>query len=148
METFVTLNRTAAGCLLLVAGLALTACGAEEKPAKAKEPAAPAAKPVPAYKITSQQLEGGLPHIDIEVSSMENLRGIFEKVANDSKESGQHTIRIACSTGGTKGGKGKAAMLNLLAYGTYTPNIWNGDVKLAKGSGTFTEESGRKCPAA
>ncbi|MFJ8851082.1 hypothetical protein [Streptomyces sp. NPDC102437] len=78
---------------------------------------------------------------------MENLRGVFEKVATDSKEIGQHQIRIACSTGGSKGGNGQAEMMNLLTYGTYTPNLWQGDIKLPKGGATFTEETGKTCPA-
>ncbi|WP_437103845.1 hypothetical protein [Streptomyces sp. enrichment culture] len=145
-------HTTAFGALVLTGALLLTGCGGdEEKPAaeaKASASAAPAkAKPVPPYKITLQKLVGGVPHIDVEVDSKENLRGVFEKVANDSKESGQHEIRIACSTGGTKGGKGGAESMNLLAWGTYTPNLWQGDIQLPKGGATFTEEEGTSCPA-
>ncbi|MEU7050714.1 hypothetical protein [Streptomyces eurythermus] len=59
--------------------------GDEEKPAaEAKAPASAApAKPVPPYKITLQKLVRDVPHIDVEVDSKENLRGVFEEVAND-----------------------------------------------------------------
>ncbi|MFI0827271.1 hypothetical protein ACH4Q7_22765 [Streptomyces roseolus] len=139
----------AVGTLTLTGVLLLSGCGGnEKKPAEAKVPTSTApAEPVPPYKITLQKLVGGVPHIDVEVDSKENLRGVFEKVANDSKESGQHQIRIACSTGGTKGGNGVAAMMNLLAWGTYTPNLWQGDIQLPKGSATFTEEADASCPA-
>ncbi|MFI8928249.1 hypothetical protein ACIG3E_11315 [Streptomyces sp. NPDC053474] len=146
-------RKTVAVGLTLLTAFALTACGGtDDKPKaeeKAKKPSASStpSKSVPPYKITSQKLVSGVPHIDVEVKTTDNLRAVFEKVANGSKEAGQHQIRIACSTGGTKASGDKVAMLNLLAYGSYTPGLWDGDIKLKKGSGTFTKQDGASCPA-
>ncbi|WP_431994894.1 hypothetical protein [Streptomyces griseoflavus] len=139
-------RKLATAAFASVSALVLVACGAaEEEPKVAKTPdkaaaSSPAAK-APDYKIILQERVSGAPHIDVEVSTTENLQAVFEEVANKSKEGGQHQIRIACSTGGTED------MLNLLAYGSYTPGLWNGDIQLPKGSATFTEEDGKSCPA-
>lgn len=137
----------AAVVLALVASLALSACedgGSTSDKAAGTADKKPTSKkaPKPEYKVTQRDRVSGSPSIVVEVDSDKGLKNVFKYVAtHELKEAGQHEIRIACSTGGTK------TMLNLLAYGNFTPNLWDGDFKLKEGSGSFTEQDGAKCPA-
>lgn len=138
----------AAVVLALVASLALSACedsgSKSDKPASSTDKKAKSKKqaPKPEYKVTARDRVSGSPSIIVEVDTDKGLKNVFKYVAtHELKEAGQHEIRIACSTGGTK------TMLNLLAYGNFTPNLWDGDLKLKEGSGSFTEQDGAHCPA-
>lgn len=106
---------------------------------------APAADPSPAvpdYIITGRDEQGMQTNLDVEVTTTDGLRAVFDDVIADLDQDGGYFVQINCTTGAT------SAADNRLANGRYAVgNEGAAATGLEDGASDFEPVEGARCPA-